>query len=270
MDDSLKLSDLTARAVRAESEAFVDLYRAAGDSWNTADDEIDGIRAVWNPRDPDPAFSIILNLADAPEYGEIIDRFEARGRERGMPRLGINGNPAIERWWQRSTDVARNFELADEEYFWARPLEEPVDIPDLSPGATVELATSPIRDLWGETLNLGHNYQASHARGHVYAAAIERPGWRHYLIRVDGEPAAASVLYIAGDTGQLFVTATRPEFRGRGFQTYFVARRLQDALASGCTMAATQTVIGNASARNMERAGFTLLYKRPILTKNLE
>lgn len=270
MGDSVNSSDLTARAVRAESEAFVDLYRAARDTWETADDEIDGIRAVWNPRDPDPAFSVILNLDDAAEYGEIIDRFEARGRERGMPRLGINGNPAIERWWQRGDEVAKSFELADEEFFWARLLQEPVDIPGLSPGATVELATGPIRDLWGETLNFGHSYGAGHARGHVYGAAIERPGWRHYLIRVDGEPAAASVLYITGDTGQLFVTATRPEFRGRGFQTYFVARRLHDALASGCTMVATQTVIGNASARNMERAGFTLLYKRPILSKNLE
>ncbi|CAN5794743.1 hypothetical protein BH23CHL2_BH23CHL2_15290 [soil metagenome] len=270
MDESLVANELTARAVCAESEAFVDLYRAARDTWETADDEFDGIRAVWNPRDPDPAFSVILNLADAAEYREIIERFEMRGRERGMPRLGINGSPDIEKWWRRGDGVAQDFELADEEFFWARRLQEPADLPDLSPGATVELATTAIRDLWGETLNLGHNYDAGHARGHVYAAAIEEPNWLHYLIRVDGEPAAASVLYIAGDVGQCFVTATRPEFRRRGFQSYFVARRLHDALAAGCTMAATQTVIGNASARNMERAGFSLLYKRPILSKNLE
>lgn len=262
-------SNLARHAVEAETAAFVDLYRAASETWDTAYDAVDGVWMVWNPKDPDPAFSIILNLPDAPDYGEVIVHFEERGQARGMPRFGINGSPEVEAWWQEGDEIARTFDLADEEFFWARALREPVDLPELSSGATVELATAEIRDLWGETLNLGHNYDADHTRGHVYAAAIEEPNWHHYLIRVDGEPAAASVLYIAGDTGQCFVTATRPEYRGRGFQTYFVARRLHDAFEAGCTIAATQTVIGNASARNMERAGFTLLYKRPILSKNL-
>ncbi len=262
-------SEQIQRAVSAESAAFVDLYRAAAPGWHTAHDEVDGIQVVWNPRDPDPAFSVILNLPDAPDYGQVIEQLEACGRRRNMPRFGINGSPPVEAWWRAGDAVARGFELTDKEFFWARSLSGPVELPKLSTGATIELATSARRDEWGDTLNLGHNYPADHARGHVYAAAIEEPNWRHYLIRVDGEPAAASVLYIAGETGQCFVTATRPEFRGRGFQTYFVARRLHDAFEVGCTMAATQTVIGNASARNMERAGFSLLYKRPILSKQL-
>ncbi|MEZ4572305.1 MAG: GNAT family N-acetyltransferase [Thermomicrobiales bacterium] len=257
------------RAIAAESEAFVDLYQAASDSWNTAHDEFDGIRMVWNPQDPDPAFSVILNLSEADDYDAAIRSFEERGRERAMPRIGINSDPAIEQWRQRGDGAATSFGVDSEEFFWAQPVREKIEIPDLSAGATVELATGDIRHEWGETLNLGHNYPAGHARGHVYATAIERPNWRHYLIRVEGEPAAASVLYIARKTGQCFVTATRPEFRRRGFQSYFVARRLHDTLAAGCTMAATQTVIGNASARNMERAGFTLLYKRQILSKPL-
>lgn len=265
----MDIAELRARALRAESEAFVDLYRAAVDSWGTAWDELDGIRAVWNPKDPDPAFSVILNLGDAEDYEATIEQFEARGRQRGMPRIGINGNPEIERWKAEGGPVAAAFEVDGYEYFWAQPIERRIELPELAPGATVELATTAIRDLWGETLNLGHDYEAGHARGHVYAAAIERPGWLHYLIRVDGEPAAASALYIAGDTGQLFVTATRPEFRGRGFQGYFIARRLHDAREHGCTAAATQTVTDNASPRNMERRGFRMLYRRQILTKPL-
>ena len=265
----MSTSTLAKRAVDAEAAAFVDLYRAAADSWGTAHDSFDGVRVVWNPQDPDPAFSVILNLSDALQYETTIEVLAALGRERGMPRIGINGNPAIEGWADEGRAAALGFELADEEFFWARPLRDAVEVPELSAGATVELATAEIRALWGETLNLGHDYDTGHARGHVYAAAIGEPTWRHYLIRVDGEPAAASVLYITGETGQCFVTATRPEFRSRGFQTYFVARRLHDALEAGCTMAATQTVIGNASARNMDRAGFTLLYKRPILSKKL-
>jgi GNAT superfamily N-acetyltransferase len=186
-----------------------------------------------------------------------------------MPRLGINGNPEVERWKTAGGSLASAFEMDSEEYFWARQLERPIEVAELSSGATVELAAAKDRDVWGETLNKGHDFDGGHARGHVYAAAIERSGWLHYLIRVDGEPAAASVLYIAGDTGQLFVTATRPEFRSRGFQSYFIARRLHDAHRYGCSLATTQTVTYNASPRNMQRRGFQLLYKRQILTKPL-
>ena len=265
----MEIAEMADRAVRAETAAFTDLYRAASEGWATAYDDLDGIKTVWNPRDPDPAFSVVLNLADAPDVDATMRDFEALGRERGMPRLGINGNPAIEQWWNDRGEIASDFEVDGYERFWARPIDGPVELPELPAGATIERASTGIRDLWGDALNLGHDYDAGHARGHVYAAAIEEPGWLHYLIRVDGEPAAASVLYLAGDTGQLFVTATRPEFRGRGFQTYFIARRLHDAREAGCTMAATQTVLDNASPRNMERKGFTLLYTRQILTKTL-
>lgn len=269
MDEVMTTNELAARAIRAESEAFVDLYRAAAEDWSTAHDDVEGVRAVWNPKDPDPAFSIILNLHEAGDYDAAIARFEQAGRKRGMPRLGINGNPEVERWKTASGPLASAFKTDSEEYFWARQLERSVEVPELSPGATVELAAARDRDLWGGTLNLGHDFDSGHARGHIYAAAIEQPGWLHYLIRVDGEPAAASVLYIAGDTGQLFVTATRPEFRSRGFQSYFIARRLHDARQHDCTLATTQTVTYNASPRNMERRGFQLLYKRQILTKSL-
>jgi hypothetical protein len=257
------------RAVKAETEAFVDLYRAAAESWDTAHDSFDSVRVVWSPHDPDPAFSVILNLFEARQYETTIEVLESLGRQRGMPRIGINGNPAVDRWVEQGRAAALGFETASEEYFWARPLDDEIDVPALSPGATIERSTAGERDLWGRTLNLGHDYPEHHARGHVYAAAIGRPGWLHYLIRVDAEPAAASVLYIAGDSSQLFVTATRPEFRSRGFQTYFIARRLHDARAAGCTLAATQTVVDNASPRNMERRGFTMLYRRKILSKPL-
>lgn len=265
----MNANELATRAVQAETEAFVDLYRAAAEGWGTAHDSFDDIHVVWSPRDPDPAFSVILNLFDARQYETTIEVLEALGRERGMPRIGINGNPAIDRWVKAGRAAALGFETDSMEYFWARPLDDEMRAPDLQTGATLEQPPAADRDLWGRTLNLGHGYPAHHARGHVYAAAIERPGWLHYLIRVDGEPAAASALYIAGDNGQLFVTATRPEFRRRGFQTYFIARRLRDARAAGCTLAATQTVIDNASPRNMERHGFELLYRRKILTKPL-
>ena len=265
----MEKTELANRAVLAETAAFTDLYRAARDSWDTATDEVNGIKIVWSPKDPDPAFSVILNLSDAPDYDAVIGEFETLGRRRAMPRLGINSNPAIERWWKTGQGVASAFVTGGEEFFWSRSLAEIPDVPELYPGATVEITTPDQRDEWGTTLSLGHDYDAGHARGHVYAAAIGEPNWTHYLIRVDGKPAAASVLHIAGDTGQLFVTATRPEFRSRGFQSYFIARRLHDAREAGCTLVATQTVTDNASPRNMERRGFQMLYKRQILTKAL-
>lgn len=260
---------MARRAVEAETEAFVDLYRAAAERWDTAHDVFDGIRVVWSPHDDDVAFSPVLNLFEARQYETTLHVLEQLGRERGMPRIGINGNPEIDHWVESGRAAAAGYETDGEEFFWARPLDDKIELPELAEGATIEHPAVEDRDVWSRTLNLGHNYSEDHARGHVYASAIGRPGWVHYLIRVDGEPASASVLYLAGETGQLFVTATVPGFRSRGFQTYLIRRRLRDARDAGCDLAATQTVVDNSSPRNMERQGFHLLYRRRILGKRL-
>jgi GNAT superfamily N-acetyltransferase len=65
------------------------------------------------------------------------------------------------------------------------------------------------------------------------------------------------------------LSATLPEYRGRGIQTALIERRLVDGLVVRCDLATSQTVVTNASPRNMARQGFTPLYRRWIYGKRL-
>lgn len=263
------ISETASRAIRAETEAFLDLYRAGAERWSTSHDSFDGVHVAWSPEDYDPAFSPVLNLSDARQKETTLLTLEQLGRERRMPRIGINGNPEIDEWASSGRASARGYELDSQELFWAMPLAGGVDSPDLPEATEVQLCSSEDADLFARTLNTGFGLPEHDVRGHVFSSAAGRGRWTHYLARIDGQPAATSALFMAGDVAQLFVTTTVPEFRGRGLQTYLIRRRLADALGAGCTLAITQTVTDNASPRNMSRQGFHLLYQRTIWGKRL-
>ncbi len=80
---------------------------------------------------------------------------------------------------------------------------------------------------------------------------------------------ATGALYVDGQAGELVSGATRPEYRGRGAQSALVARRTQDALAAGCDWVFSETGKPgpgeqNPSLDNLQRAGFQVIYDRPI------
>lgn len=261
------LSQTAKRAIQAETAAFTDLYHAGEARWQTAVDSIDGISIAWSPQDQDAAFSPILNLSDTQHKEHILQQFEARGRQRSMPHIGINGNPEIDRWAESTTHF--DFHAEDQEHFWSRPISPDEPEPPLPDGLTIQPATPEHHPIYSQILNTGFQLPPEHVRGNIFASAIQRPNWLHYLVHVDGQPAAASALYIAGDVAQLFISATLPQFRRRGCQTYLIQRRLYDAAQLGCTLATTQSVTDNASPRNVQRHNFTLLYTRTIYVKPL-
>ncbi|MEV6286276.1 GNAT family N-acetyltransferase [Kribbella sp. NPDC051770] len=76
-------------------------------------------------------------------------------------------------------------------------------------------------------------------------------------------------LYVDGEAAELVSGATRPAYRGRGAQSALLARRTQDALAAGCRHVFSETgkpADGeqNPSLENLRRAGFDVIYERPI------
>lgn len=94
------------------------------------------------------------------------------------------------------------------------------------------------------------------------AATVGRAGWRHYLAFDEAEPVAAASMFIAGKVGVLQFAATLPASRKRGAQTALIARRVQDALESGCTLVVSETdppEQSNPSFRNLRRMGFEVL-----------
>jgi len=93
------------------------------------------------------------------------------------------------------------------------------------------------------------------------AGLVGRPGW-HVFMSFDGSRAAGTgALYVAGGVGWTEWGATDPDFRRRGSQSALLARRVNAAIALGCTLIGTCTgeaVAGEDqhSYRNIRRAGF--------------
>lgn len=100
-------------------------------------------------------------------------------------------------------------------------------------------------------------------------AAAHRPAMTGWIARVDGVIVAVAGLAIRNGLASMFSMATRPAFRGRGIQTALLQARLQAAQAAGCDLATVVTVPGANSQRNVERAGFQVIYTKPTLSRTV-
>jgi GNAT superfamily N-acetyltransferase len=103
--------------------------------------------------------------------------------------------------------------------------------------------------------------------GGIFSAVIGHDGWHHYLALYGDVPVAGAAMCIRGTHAWLGVGATVESHRGRGAQSALIRRRIADAIAAGCTQAYAETTPAEAdrpsgSCRNLQRAGFTLLYHR--------
>ncbi|MCY0386094.1 GNAT family N-acetyltransferase [Robbsia sp. Bb-Pol-6] len=87
------------------------------------------------------------------------------------------------------------------------------------------------------------------------------------MLDIDGAPAGSAAMAIfdtsLGKTAHLYIAGTLPEFRKRGVQAALLHARLQQARDMGCVLATLTARPHNGSARNAERAGFTLAYTKP-------
>jgi GNAT superfamily N-acetyltransferase len=83
---------------------------------------------------------------------------------------------------------------------------------------------------------------------------LGQPGWSLYLVRIDGQPAAAATLYRRGRGAYCADAATDPAFRGRGLQSALLQRRIGDAWEAGAEFVSSGASYLSASHRNMERA----------------
>ncbi len=261
-------TDLIKRVDRVENASFISLY-SAGAAWGTGWHEEDGVTAVWSGQDDDPGFSCVLNLAASSARERTLRSLERVVRERGGVVFGVDTHPDLEDWATEERFRRLGFERDCEECIWARPIESPVEPRPLPADLHIERARESQRELFARALNAGWHLPLEAARGHVFASTIGMANWFHYLAYVDGVPAGVSVMFVHDNVADCFLSATVPAYRGRGAQTALIERRLADGLAVGCNLATSQTVVDNASPRNMARQGFTPLYRRWIYGKRL-
>lgn len=88
---------------------------------------------------------------------------------------------------------------------------------------------------------------------------------RCFFAWLDGEPAGGGAMYIHNGVAEFGGASTRVEYRRRGVQTALLYHRLAAAYAAGCDLALVLTEPGSASQKNVERAGFRLVYTKTIM-----
>jgi ribosomal protein S18 acetylase RimI-like enzyme len=93
-------------------------------------------------------------------------------------------------------------------------------------------------------------------------------GFERQLALVGGQVAGGASLRLYEGIAQLCGAATLPAYRRRGVQTALLAHRLHHAARRGCDVAVVTTQPGSVSQRNVQRAGFDLIYARSVLVKS--
>ncbi|KAL4745673.1 hypothetical protein BDW72DRAFT_186312 [Aspergillus terricola var. indicus] len=103
--------------------------------------------------------------------------------------------------------------------------------------------------------------------------ATLRPDTRLYVAKINGKIAGTAGLALIatslGKVAELYIDSTVPEFRGRGVQAALLRARLAAAKREGCAIATVTTWPDSVSARNMERVGFKLAYRKDVFTPGL-
>ena len=257
-----------ARIHAADIAAYGTMFRAGAATVGSGCVEIDGALAMWNPQDESAAYNCLLEFEAAPDPDAAWIAGEAAARAGGARVFGVGITPERRGWATPDRLRSRGLIHEYEELVWARHLDEPIERRTLPPGLAIHTEDLD-PELFAQVLNRGWDLPEHHGRGWLYAATLGLPGWTHYLALVDGAPAGGACLCVHEDVALFMVAATDSAFRGRGIQTAFIARRLADAIASGCNIAATETVDENASPRNFKRAAFTLVVRRDMYRKEL-
>jgi GNAT superfamily N-acetyltransferase len=120
---------------------------------------------------------------------------------------------------------------------------------------------------WAWTVALGISEDGTVSEEAMESTRIflDVPSNAGFLLQENGKSAAGGTLAIDGPLAELFLASTVKTFRGRGYQNLLIQERLRHAKTKGCTHAAVTTKPDTASARNMERSGFQLMYNKAVL-----
>ena len=152
-------------------------------------------------------------------------------------------------WWvgpsSRPLDVRerlRGLGLREEEVEFGMILDlaRPLPVAETPPEATIEtVGDAASLEAWQDVMAAAYDWPPEGGKRRLYRALFGRDlatgtaTRRHFLVRSDGRPAAASSLYIAA--GHAFVTniGTAPWARGRGLGTLATVATLQHARQLG-------------------------------------
>jgi GNAT superfamily N-acetyltransferase len=208
-------------------------------------------------------FNRVLGLGlEKPVTQAQLDGIVVRYKGAGVPRFFVPLSPAAEPAEVREWLLARGLRRYNR---WAK-LERGVDaIPEVSTDATIEEVGPESASAFARVLRGGFDLPEGFEPW--VEAMIGRPGWRHYMAWLGGEPVGTGSLYVKGEWASLGFAATLPSARGRGVQSALIVRRMKDAASMGCRCLSVETAEDNPekpapSFHNVTRLGFKVGYHR--------
>lgn len=229
-------------------------------------ERIAGAYVIYAEHDPPISRTIGLGMNGA-LTAEDVEQVEEFYRSRHVPSQ-IDLCPLADASLKELLNE-RGYHIHEFNNVWFQPLDD-YEAPDnWAAGVSVREAESADADAWVHAVSRGFAEQDDVMAAELRIATVffHDPGTRCFLSLVDGKPAGGGALFIHEGLAALFSGSTMPEARGRGAQTALLHARLRAAREASCDLALIKTSPGNASQRNVQRAGFHLAYTKPTMRR---
>ncbi|WP_170006398.1 GNAT family protein [Bacillus fonticola] len=156
----------------------------------------------------------------------------------------------------------RGYAMTETEQVWGLNMEKWMD----TETDTASVAPVPVRRMgeYIESFQKGFGLEGEGLQSaKEYVTTIFHAPHHHPLaIEQNGKYATTGLFQTMDDIAFLSSTSTKPKSRGKGFQTTMLQARLRMAKEAGSQVAIIESVAGSASARNIERARFQVLYTK--------
>ncbi|MBS1912502.1 MAG: hypothetical protein JST22_10995 [Bacteroidetes bacterium] len=253
---------------RIEQEAWEEIYRATApavrDALGMSTERIGSCTLLLAARVPAVMFNRAFpfgmsDAVDGSTAAKLVERFRSAGittfavqpGPEGLPEpvaaaLRAHGMELRDNWVKMARDAAT-----------PQPVQCDLRIEQIHHQRSLEFG-----------LTVCAAYGMPEALAPLPAGVVGCPGWRHYMAFDGATPVATGALYVRDGIGWLGIGGTLPTHRRRGAQNALMARRITDAIESGCRWVTTETgeettTRPNPSYRNMVRMGFELVHARP-------
>lgn len=261
------MTDLTTRSEDIEHAELVDLHAVATAAVRARLklelNEIGGALVSIAAGEPSILVNRTIGLGrHGPASPAMVERIAKRYRAAGVARYFVQIAPDAEPADLRAMLAAAGLEKARAWMKFTRGTAPP---PEVASALTVREIGPELADEFARIAAAG--FDLSDAARPLIAALIHRPGWHLYMSFVGDTPAGTGAMLVRDGVAHLDWGVTHPDYRRRGGQSAVLARRIRDAIATGCKLLTTTTgeaVPGDLqhSYRNILRAGFEEAYLR--------
>ncbi|HEX8000442.1 MAG TPA: GNAT family N-acetyltransferase [Pyrinomonadaceae bacterium] len=230
-------------------------------------ERIAGAYAIYAEHDPPISRAIGLGM-NGPLTAADVEQVEEFYRSRRMPSQ-IDLCPLADASLKELLNE-RGYGLHEFNNVWFQTLADYRATETPAAGVSVREADASDADAWIQSVSRGYagrDDALMTAELRIATVFFHEPETRCFLSLVDGEPAGGGAMFIHEGLAAFFSGSTIPAMRGRGAQTALLHARLRAAREAGCDLALIKTAPGNASQRNVQRAGFRLAYTKVTMRR---